>query len=67
MFLNEMNVQWMFAEQSRENECSWMIKNVRKITLTTSHIVNKYLNLVILLEFSIIFWVLVRLVSSKTF
>jgi hypothetical protein len=50
MFLNEMNVQWMFsecsvnvqwmfAEQSRENECSWMIKNVQKIPLTTSHIV----------------------------
>ena len=43
IFLNEMNVQWMFAEhsreQSRENECSWMIKNVRKIPLAFSHIV----------------------------
>jgi len=37
-----VNVRWMFAEQSRENECSWMIKNVRKIPLTTSHIVFKY-------------------------
>jgi hypothetical protein len=46
MFLNEMNVQWMFAEQSRENECSWMIKNVRKIPLTTSHIV--YINVLLL-------------------
>jgi hypothetical protein len=26
-----MNAQWMFAEHSRENECSWMIKNPRKI------------------------------------
>ena len=43
MFLNEMNVQWMFAEQSRENECSW-IKNVRKIQLTTSHIVFEFTN-----------------------
>jgi len=45
MFLNEMNVQWMFAEHSREqsgeNESSWMIKNVRKIPLAFSHIVQK--------------------------
>ena len=32
-----VNVRWMFDEHSRdcsrENECSWMIKNVRKIPL----------------------------------
>ena len=36
-----VNFRWMFAEhsreQSRENECSWMIKNVRKTPLAFSH------------------------------